>query len=153
MDLDVFRALTRSDEATRVRVYDDATGKTLGQGDRIAGQPTIGIGRNIGRDGPGLREKEVEFLFANDVDYYPQQAALLPGWAECNPVRQTVLACMVFNMGLTRVLGFKQMLDAVRRNDWPRAADEMLSSQWAGQVGARANRLANMMRYGVPINR
>ena len=81
------------------------------------------------------------------------QAALLPGWAECNPVRQTVLACMVFNMGLTRVLGFKQMLDAVRRNDWPRAADEMLSSQWAGQVGARANRLANMMRYGVPINR
>lgn len=153
MDLNLFRTLTASDEGRRLRVYDDATGKTLGKGDTIRGQPTIAIGRNVGRDGPGLREQEVDLMFANDAEYYPEQAKLLPGWSNCNPIRQTVLACMVFNMGLTKTLGFKAMLDAVRQGQWSRAADEMLDSQWAKQVGHRATRLANMMRYGVPVAR
>ena len=153
MDLNLFRALTRADEATRVRVYDDATGKTLSKGDTIQGQPTIGIGRNVGRDGPGLRESEVEFMFTNDCDYYPEQAKVLPGWSSCNPVRQTVLACMVFNMGLSKVLKFRAMLDALQQSQYSRAADEMMDSVWASQVGARARRLSEMMRYGVPITR
>jgi len=38
------------------------------------------------------------------------------------------------------------MLAALRAGDWGTAADEMLDSKWAEQVGPRAVRLIRMMR-------
>ena len=55
---------------------------------------------------------------------------------------------MCFNMGISRLLGFRKALAAVRAHQWDTAAAEMLDSKWTGQVGARATRLAKMMRTG-----
>lgn len=55
---------------------------------------------------------------------------------------------MAFNMQ-DRFLTFVNTLAAIKRGDYTAAADGMLASKWANQVGARAQRLAAMMRTGV----
>jgi lysozyme len=67
---------------------------------------------------------------------------------ELDPVREFVIKNMLFNLGLSRLKGFRKMLAAVRVGDYARAAIEMLDSKWAGQVKVRAVELAEMMRTG-----
>ena len=55
---------------------------------------------------------------------------------------------MAYNIGPGRVIEFSRMVDAIKAQDWPRAADEMLASQWAREVGLRAMRLAKIMETG-----
>lgn len=62
--------------------------------------------------------------------------------------RARVVVEMIFNMGLQKVLQFKQMWIAVYDKNFERAADEMLDSKWAEQVGQRAIKLAETMRKG-----
>jgi len=62
--------------------------------------------------------------------------------------RRNVFIEMVFNMGPSRVAGFRNMLGAIRECDWARAATEMLDSRWARQVGVRATRLSALMENG-----
>jgi lysozyme len=51
-------------------------------------------------------------------------------------------------MGLPRLHGFVKMLDGLQRRDYHRAADELLNSKYAKQVGARSDRVAQMIRTG-----
>jgi lysozyme len=55
---------------------------------------------------------------------------------------------MCFNLGVTRLGGFVNTLAAMKRGDYEAAADGMMKSLWASQVGRRAQRLAKMMREG-----
>lgn len=64
-------------------------------------------------------------------------------------VREYTIKNMLFNLGLTRFLGFRKMLAAIRRRDYEGAAAEMLNSKWARQVGHRAIELAEQMRTGI----
>ena len=59
---------------------------------------------------------------------------------------------MLFNLGLSRLSGFKRMFRALRKGDYDTASKEMLDSKWARQVGPRAKRLAKMMKTGEPYN-
>ena len=59
-----------------------------------------------------------------------------------------MLADMCFNLGINRLLGFKNTLAAIKAGDYEAAADGMLASMWAKQVGKRAHRLIKMMREG-----
>jgi lysozyme len=61
---------------------------------------------------------------------------------------QEVLANMCFNLGLTGLLGFRQTLALLQAGRYGEAAAEMLRSAWAGQVGARAERLAQKLKEG-----
>jgi lysozyme len=65
------------------------------------------------------------------------------GWA-----RQAVLLNMGFNLGVTGLLKFKKMLAACQSMDFKRAAAEMRSSAWAGQVKSRAEELIKQMETG-----
>jgi len=44
------------------------------------------------------------------------------------------------------------MIAALKEDNYDKAADEMLDSLWAEQVGKRAKRLALMMRTGEDYN-
>ena len=55
---------------------------------------------------------------------------------------------MCFNMGIDRLMSFQRMLAAMRGQDWQKAADEVMDSQYAQQVGDRARRLSEQMRSG-----
>ena len=95
MDADLFEQLLRHDEGLRIRVYDDATGQTIEPGYQCKGNPTIGVGRNVGPSGPGLRDDEITLMLTNDLNYYEQQAATFDWYVSLDPIRQTVVCCMM----------------------------------------------------------
>ena len=59
---------------------------------------------------------------------------------------QRALANMAFNLGVPRLSQFKNMLSALEKGDYNVAAKEALDSNWAKQVGDRANRIAKVFR-------
>lgn len=111
------------------------------------GKLTIGIGRNL--DDRGITEEEIVFLFGTDVDLVEKELDKnLKWWRDMSEVRQRVLVDMCFNLGITKLLTFKNTLEAMRTKRYEDAASGMLNSLWAKQVKGRAVRLANMMRTG-----
>lgn len=111
-----------------------------------AGYITVGVGRNL--EDRGLSEAEIEFLLDNDVVIVENELdKAFPWWRDMSEIRQRVLADMAFNMGVPRLKGFKNALSAMQQGDYADAADEMLDSIWAKQVGTRAARLAHMMEH------
>jgi lysozyme len=71
-----------------------------------------------------------------------------PWFTTLTDSRQAVLVEMTYNLGLPGLLKFHRMLIAVMADHFDAAADEMLESLWARQVGQRAVRLAQQMREG-----
>jgi lysozyme len=138
----------KGEEGLRLQVYDDATGEYIKPGSRVVGNPTIGIGTNIG-PGAGITETEAEYLLWNRLVLAGADAATLPAWHNLSDPRRLVLVDMVFNMGIKAVKGFAGMLAAIGAGDFESAARHMLDSLWAKQVGHRATALAEVMRTGV----
>ena len=111
------------------------------------GKLTIGWGRNL--DDVGLSDDEAEMLLLHDVERTAAAVrAALPWAAQLDEVRRAVLIELAFNMGLGGLLTFERMLEALQRGDWDTAAQELLDSRYARQVGARARRLAERLRTG-----
>ena len=52
----------------------------------------------------------------------------------------------MFNLGYDRLSKFKKFLYALKKGLYEDAANEMLDSLWAKQVGNRATQLAALMR-------
>lgn len=125
------------DEGLRLKPYVDTVGKT-----------TIGIGRNL--DDVGISREEAFVMAATDVAHVAADLdRALPWWRQMTDARQNALANMAFNLGITRLLGFANTLALLKAGRFDAAASEMLNSKWAGQVGARATRLAKVIREGV----
>jgi lysozyme len=134
-----------ADESFRAFVYDDATGKPITEGSVLIGNPTIGIGRCLNKK--GITKAEAEILLSNDLDEITADLSkLLPVFATLDEPRSRVLVEMAFNMGVTNLLGFRDMLSAIEQEDYQSASVHMLDSTWAKQVGARAVRLAELMK-------
>ena len=55
---------------------------------------------------------------------------------------------MAFNLGVRGLSKFRNALAAMEARDYATAAEEMMDSRWAQQVGGRAARLAVMMETG-----
>lgn len=140
LDLDILRAELKRDEGLpgskpALKPYRDTVGKW-----------TIGFGRNL--DEVGITVIEAEDMLDHDIaSAIGALSVRVPVFATLDPVRQRVLVNMAF-MGVDRLLGFRKMFEALRRQDFDRAAAEILDSKYATQVGQRAVRLANMMRTG-----
>jgi len=108
---------------------------------------SIGLGRNL--EDVGLSDDEIDYLALNDVARVRADLDKnAPWWRELDPVRQRVVQNMCFNLGWPRLAKFKDTLTAMKARRWDAAADGMLDSLWARQVGDRAKRLARMMRTG-----
>ena len=119
------------------------------------GIPTIGIGRNMkAKPIPQhwtfpLSDDQVGYLLAEDLgDVFSDLDRELPWWRDLSYARQRVMANMCFNMGISGLCTFKNTLAYVQSGNYCLAAEHMLESKWAKQVGDRANRLALMMREG-----
>ena len=138
----------KGEEGLRLQVYDDATGAYIKPGTRVVGNPTIGIGTNIG-PGAGITETEAEYLLWNRLVLAGADAATLPAWHNLSDPRRLVLVDMVFNMGIKKVREFKLALAAMAAGDYDSAANQMLDSERSRQVGRRATALAEIMRTGV----
>lgn len=127
------------DEGLRLKPYRDTVGKL-----------TIGIGRNL--DDVGISSDEAELLAQNDIDSVMADLdRALPWWRQMDDVRQRALANMAFNLGISRLIGFKNTLAYLKAGDYEAAAVGALDSKWAKQVGVRADRIAGMIRHGSHI--
>ncbi len=111
-----------------------------------AGKLTIGYGRNL--EDNGISEEEARLLLTADTQAAYNQLLGRPWFDELNDTRKLVLIDMCFNLGFPRLMKFKKMLTALLNHDYTEAANQMLDSRWAVQVGGRADRLAGIMREG-----
>ncbi len=64
-------------------------------------------------------------------------------------MRQQVVLCMTFQLGVDGVVGFKRMAAALRIRDYITATLEMLDSDWHTDTPRRCERMAKIMRPGV----
>jgi len=111
------------------------------------GIPTIGVGRNL-RD-KGLSDQEIDYLLSNDIDAFAEEVATaFPWWETLDEVRQRVMVDMAFNMGTRGLSNFKITLGHIEAGRFGEAAEEMLNSRWARQVGNRSQVLSEMMKTG-----
>jgi lysozyme len=109
-----------------------------------AGKLTIGVGRNI--EDIGITEDEARYLLDNDIlRVCDELDRNLSWWRDLSDVRQRILVDMVFNLGISRFMQFQNTISAIENGDYDKAAEEMLDSRWAQQVGQRAHRLAGAM--------
>lgn len=110
-----------------------------------AGKLTIGVGRNL--EDTGITKAEAQFMLEGDIVRLMKELdELFPEWRDLSETRQMVVLNMCFNMGTFGFLNFKRTIAYMRDERFAEAADEMLRSQWAEQVGARAKRLSDAMR-------
>jgi len=133
----------KRDEGLRLDAYPDP----LSGGDPW----TIGYGHTGPEVKRGLRitmAQAEEWLVQDIVKHNAELDKHLPWWRSLSPNRQRVLANMVFNLGWTKLSGFKNTLRAMQEGRYGDAADGMMASLWAKQVGARAQRLTLLMRNG-----
>lgn len=137
-----------SDEGKKPFLYDDKTGErvsTLVSG----GNPTIGIGRNLGAR--ALRDDEIMYLFNNDVTVmWADIARLLPWLGDAKQqISQTAVDVVImveFNTG--DVFAFRNMLAAIQRKDYKAASVALLDSAAARQLPERYNRMAAALIAG-----
>ena len=123
-------------EGVEYRAYEDTQGIL-----------TIGVGRNL--EDRGLSEDEVDYLLNNDIKICVKELKGSFDWYDdLDDIRKRVLVDMMFNLGMPRLKGFVKMLEAIEAGAWEAAAEEMLDSTWARQVGSRADRLSEMMETG-----
>lgn len=132
------RAQVKSDEGFRGQMYRDSLSYW-----------TIGYGRLLEPTrGGGISKDEAEYMLANDLRTAERLCEAMPAYPDLSPVRQAVLINMCFNMGAATLRQFTKTFAALVQQDYERAASQMLASKWAGQVGARAVRLAEQMKTG-----
>jgi len=114
-----------------------------------AGHATIGIGRNVSESGLGLSDIEVEFMLEEDIARCAEELGReFPWFSGLNEARRDAMIDLVFNMGLTRLTGFKKALAAMAEANYDLAAAEFMDSKWASQVKDRAIEICAMIKTG-----
>ncbi len=127
-----------------------------------AGHLTIGYGYNLDANPLKLSSLEISHALKNGMMEHEADRLLtlmvgrcidqldtaIPWVVNLGNARESVLINMAYNMGLVGLLKFTKTLALIKSGDYPKAADEMLKSKWAAQVGHRAVELAEQMRSG-----
>jgi len=120
------------------------------------GYPTVGIGQRIGPKGASLS------MYEFTVNERTAQAMLtdklsstvkglidkLPVYNELDQSRKTILISMAYQMGITGLLKFKNMIKALECGNYEEAGKQALDSRWAKQTPKRAFRHAAVLKNG-----
>ena len=111
-----------------------------------AGKLTIGYGRNL--EDVGINQLEAERMLNGDIiKVYLKLIDLIPGFLLLGEPRQYALINMGFNLGVTGLLKFKKMLQAIQDGDFKKAAAEAKDSLWYKQVNIRAKEIIYQIEY------
>ena len=118
---------------------------------------TIGVGRNFEAN-PLSQEEMLEVLkevgiteeiamrwLEKEIRQVKRQLANYEWYTSQSEIRRRVIIDMAFNLGISGLLSFQNMIGALEVGNYEVAAEEMLDSKWAEQVGKRAERLSLMM--------
>jgi lysozyme len=122
-------------EGFRGNIYIDSTGN-----------PTTWYGRNL--NAFPFTTAEAQAWTAQRCAALETQLMTYEWWNQLDPIRQSVITNMAYNMGLPNLLQFHMMIACLSVKNYPGAAQEMLASTWATQVKTRAQYLAKVMEDG-----
>ena len=119
------------------------------------GYPTFGVGHLVlesdpehGQEvGTPVEEERVKECFEKDLDTAISECVALygEGFTGWPGEVQEIVVNMMFNMGRTRLSGFKNFRKGLEANDWKEAAKEGRDSKWYRQVTNRAERLMSRL--------
>lgn len=133
--LDIAKARILEDEGRRQFPYIDTVGKI-----------TIGVGYNL--TDRGLPDSIIDGFFADDLTNADEVCRkYIACFNRLTDSRKAALVDMAFDLN-HKIGQFHQMIGALNAGDYDTAAKEILDSTFARQTGARALRLAEMMRHG-----
>lgn len=136
MDRAKLAAQLTADEGKRYRMYLDSVNKW-----------TAGVGRNL--SDRAFSDDEIALMLSNDIAGAERDLDRnLPWWRTMTEARQNAIANMAFQLGIDRLLGFKNALTLLHFGRYDAAADEFLNSKWASQVPNRAKRVTDLIRKG-----
>lgn len=127
------------DEGLRLEAYRDSVGLW-----------TIGVGHLLGTEKRMSKITNNEAMALLDSDIVTAEHVLdqwIPLWTDLSSERSRALLNFCFNLG-NRVMQFANTRVFLIAHDWEQAADAMLLSKWAMQVGQRAVRVTDMIRTG-----
>ena len=131
------------DEGVKYEVYEDHLGYA-----------TFGIGHLITTAdeeyqwpvGTKVTPERVNEVFQTDVEkYISETQKVFPDLINKPDNIQVVLVNMCFNLGAPRLGKFRKFISAINDEQWIEAAVEMMDSNWANQVGPRAERLKQIV--------
>lgn len=109
------------------------------------GHVTVGWGRNLE---DGIHLDEAELMFQNDLKQTISELDPMT-WYSIQPQGvKNALINMNFNLGITKLLDFKEMISALETKSYSVAASAALNSLWAKEVGQRAKDVAVMISEG-----
>jgi len=147
------------DEGSRLTIYKDTEGKyTIGIGHLISNNPNIPktqaitlLDKELNRSTQGrITPSEQSYLFTQDLaavqtgiahsSFYSVYQGLL------DPVRQSAIQNMCFQLGILGVSKFRKMWAAIAKGDYSQAAKEGLDSTWFKQTPNRARRVMETLR-------
>jgi len=142
-------------EGVRNSVYKDSRGNlTIGVGfnlnrsDANKRLKSVGADPKLIRSGKGkLTDKQVDTLYKEDLNKAKISAKklVLKTWDELPKGVQGALTEMAFNLGEGGLSEFKNTLGYIEEKRFKLAAQSMLKSKWARQIGDRAKTLANII--------
>jgi lysozyme len=144
VDLSKLREILEREEGVKHEVYLDHLG-----------YPTCGVGHLIisGDDehgcevGTPVGEERVAALFKADLKIVEDDCWQLFDHYEYLPHNiQLVCAAMAFQLGRSRLSGFKKFRAAISAGHWSDAIFEMIDSKWYRQTTARVERMITLVR-------
>ena len=107
---------------------------------------TIGFGRNLSDN--GISQEEANTMLKTDMMTTVDEMRIKFMGMDLGEGVERGILNMTFNMGYPRTAKFTDMWAALKRRDFDLAAKEALDSKWSRQVGARAHRIAALIRLG-----
>ena len=137
MNIERLRETITRHEGSRLNMYQDTLGIW-----------TIGVGHNI--EEKGISPAVMELMLDEDIEEAISELKRSVSFFSKMPEQvQEALVNLSFNMGIPRLMQFKKTLAYLRDGDFEAAADELLDSRYAEQVGRRADEVAEMIRSAV----
>lgn len=134
MNLERIKSTLTKHEGLRLDMYQDSVGVW-----------TIGVGHNL--EDKGITAEVAAKILEDDIeDAITDLQRNVSFFTQLPVAAQEALVNLCFNMGIPRLMQFKKTLAYLKDRDYKKAADELLDSRYASQVGYRALEVAQMIR-------
>jgi lysozyme len=135
------------EEGRRDYAYDDATGAAIVPGYTMVGHPTMWRGLcvekgRMPRLPQKLPEDVLEIVVRSTVDKVLDR---IPWLTELPEATQRGVFAMAYQIGVSGVMGFTDMIRALAVGNLTAAKSHALDSDWAQQTPARARRVAALI--------
>ncbi len=109
------------------------------------GYQTIGVGHNL--DTKPISKRVSDLMLEDDVeDSIADCKRNISFFDALDDVCQEALVNLCFNMGIAKLMQFKKTLAHLQDGNREKAANELLDSRYATQVGYRAIEVASMIK-------